>query len=98
MYDVVYHELVEDDLKRLGNNVLVKVLKKIQQIAANPNLGKELGNRANLNLSGYRKVYVENKKIRIVYKIIDHKLEIFVVTVGKRDDMSVYKDANDRIN
>jgi len=98
MYDIVYHEEVEDDLKKLGHNVLVKVLKKIEQIAINPKIGKELGNRANLNLSGYKKVYVENKKIRIVYKIIDEKVEIFIVAIGKRDDMCVYKDANDRIN
>ncbi len=83
MYDIVYHDEVESDLKKLGHNVLVKVFKKIEQIAINPNIGKDLGNKANLNLSGYKKVYVENKKIRIVYKIIDEKIEIFIVVSAK---------------
>ncbi len=59
------------------------MFKKIEQIAINPNIGKDLGNKANLNLSGYKKVYVENKKIRIVYKIIDEKIEIFIVVSAK---------------
>lgn len=36
------------------------------------------------------------KKIRIVYKIIDEKIEIYIVAVGKRDDMSVYKTVDSR--
>jgi mRNA-degrading endonuclease RelE of RelBE toxin-antitoxin system len=35
--------------------------------------------------------------VRIVYKVIDEKIEIFIIAVGKRDDMSVYKTANKRI-
>jgi mRNA interferase RelE/StbE len=50
-----------------------------------------------MDLTGFRKVYVDNKRVRIVYKIIDKKLQIFIVTVGKRDDMEVYKKAVDRI-
>jgi len=72
-------------------------LKKIQKIVQNPILGKELGNKANLNLVGLRKVYINNKKVRIVYKIIEDKITIFVVTVGKREDMEVYKKAATRL-
>jgi len=96
MYSIIYHEEVENDLKKLGHAVVLQVLKKIEKIALNPNIGADLGNKANLNLSGYKKVYVDNKKIRIVYKIIDEKIEIYIVAVGKRDDMSVYKTADSR--
>lgn len=97
MYDIVYHQDVESDLRRLGHRTLLLVLKKIEKIAKEPYIGIDLGNKANLNLSGYKKIYVDNKKVRIVYKIIEDKIEIYVVAVGKRDDMSVYKKANDRI-
>jgi len=97
MYNIVYHEKVEQDLKKLGNRVAVLVLKKIEKLALNPEIGQDLGNKNNLNLSGFKKIYVDNKKIRIVYKIIDDKIEVFIVAIGKRDDMEVYKLANERL-
>lgn len=97
MHSIIYHEDVKKDLKILGHSVCIQVLKKIEKIAQNPLVGDELGNKANLNLSGFRKVYVDNKKVRIVYKIIDDKIEIFIVAVGKRDDMQVYKKALKRL-
>jgi mRNA interferase RelE/StbE len=97
MYSIEYHEDVKRDFKELGHTITVLALKKIQKIAQNPILGKELGNKANLNLVGLRKVYINNKKVRIVYKIIEDKITIFVVTVGKREDMEVYKKAATRL-
>lgn len=97
MYSVVFHEDVDNDLKLIGHSSTLLVLKKLQQIAKNPLIGQELGNKANMNLAGYKKVYVDKKKIRIVYKIIDDKIEVFVVAVGKRDDMEVYQTASSSV-
>lgn len=96
MYSIEFHDEVEKDLKLLGHSVKILVLKKLKKIIENPLAGQELGNKANLNLSGYKKAYVNNKKVRIVYKVIEFKLLVYVVAVGKRDDMDVYKKANDR--
>lgn len=97
MYAIEFHEDVQKDLKELGHSTAALVLKKLQKISQNPLIGKELGNKVNNNLVGFKKVYVENKRVWIVYKIIDEKIEVFVVAVGKRDDMEVYKKAQDRI-
>ena len=97
MYAIEFHEDVQKDLKELGHSTAALVLKKLQKISQNPLIGKELGNKVNNNLVGFKKVYVENKRVRIVYKIIDEKIEVFVVAVGRRDDMEVYKKAQDRI-
>jgi len=96
MYLVEYHEDIEKDLKELGHSTAILVLKKINKIAENPDIGKELGNKANTKLAGLKKVYVDNKRIRIVYKIIDKKIKIFIVAIGKREDMEVYKKASKR--
>ena len=97
MYTIEFHEDVKKDLKKLGHSTTVLVLKKLQKISQNPLIGNELGNKANNDLVGFRKVYIENKRVRIVYKIIEEKIEVFVVAVGKRDDMEVYKKAQVRI-
>ena len=96
MYKIEFHEDVHKDFKELGNSTTKLVLKKLIKISQNPLLGNELGNKANNNLAGFRKVYVDNKKIRIVYKIIEEKIEVLVITVGKRDGMEVYKKASSR--
>ena len=91
MYSIEFHEDVDKDFKALGHSASALVFKKLKKIAQNPIIGDELGNKANNNLVGFRKVYVDNKRIRIVYRIIENKVEVFVVAVGKRDDMEVYK-------
>jgi mRNA interferase RelE/StbE len=98
MYIIDYHNDVEKDFKDLGNRVTILALKKIEKLLENPIMGDKLGNKANLNLTGLRKVYIDNKRVRIVYKVIENKIKVFVVAVGKRDDMEVYKKASSRIN
>lgn len=97
MYAIEFHEDVSKDLKELGNSTTALVFKKLLKIAQNPLIGDDLGNKANNNLAGLRKVYVDNKRVRIVYKIIEDKIEVFVIAVGKRDGMEVYKKAANRI-
>ena len=58
MYSIEYHEEVKNDFKKLGHSTTLLVLKKIKKIAQNPFIGDALGNKANINLSGFRKVYV----------------------------------------
>ena len=43
-------------------------------------------------------MYVDKKKIRIVYQIIDNEIVVEVIVVGKRDDMKVYAKASERLN
>lgn len=97
MYNIEYHPALEQDLKELGHSTTQLVFKKLKKIAQNPIIGIDLGNKANMNLSGYKKVYVDKKRVRIVYKIVDEKIVIYVIAVGKRDDMEVYERASCRV-
>jgi len=49
-----------------------------------------------MNLTGLRKVYVAKKQVRIVYEVIDDILVVHVIAIGKREDMEVYKQAEQR--
>ena len=97
MYAIKNHPLVEEDLKALDHSLVLLVFKKLKQFQNAPQQGELLGNKQNMDLSGYRKVYVAKKKVRIVYKIVNEELIIYIVAIGKREDMEVYQEATNRI-
>ena len=97
MYELQLHPKVEDDLKELDNALQIQVFKKLKQIQISPQLGLPLGNKNNMNLSGFRKVYVSKKRVRIVYEVQNEELLIYTIAIGKRNDMEVYKKANERL-
>ena len=97
-YKVILHPEVEKDISELSKTQLELVFKQLKKLSISPELGKPLGNKNGYNLSGYRKKYADKKKIRIVYKIVDEKIIVEVVAVGKRDEMEVYRKAFERIN
>ena len=97
MYELKLHPKIEDDLKELDYSLQLQVFKKLKQLQLSPELGLSLGNKNNMNLSGFRKVYVDKKRVRIVYEIQNEILCIYVIAIGKRDDMEVYKKASVRV-
>ena len=96
MYQVKNHPLVENDLKELDHSLRILVFKKLQKLQNSPELGISLGNKNNLDLSGLYKIYVAKKKVRIVYEIFKRELIVYIVAVGKRDEMEVYIKASKR--
>jgi mRNA interferase RelE/StbE len=61
-------------------------------------LGEALGNKHNIDLTGYYKIYVSKKSYRIVYRIVKNEIEIIEIWgIGKRDKMEVYKNIDKRI-
>ncbi len=97
IYSLKLHDGTKKDLNQLDNNLRLLVFKKLKKLQQNPDMGLPLGNKANFNLSGFKKIYVSAKKVRIVYKIENDILSIFIIAIGKRDDMEVYKKASKRI-
>ena len=96
-YLIKYHPAVTEDLQLLGETTRRQVFKKLQQLARGPQLGQPLGNQAGLDLTGYRKAYVDNRRVRIVYRISETEISILVIAVGKREDLEVYKLAYQRL-
>ncbi|MBE0496149.1 MAG: type II toxin-antitoxin system RelE/ParE family toxin [Campylobacterales bacterium] len=96
MYEYKFYEEAEKDLSKLSNNIKLLFVKKLAQIIKNPEIGKDLGNKNNLKLSGLKKVYFDDKRYRIVYEVIAQEIIIHIVAIGKRDNMEVYKKADQR--
>ena len=87
------------EYKSLDGSLKVMVDKILAKLEKNPLLGKELGNRNNIDLTGYYKLYFDKKRYRIVYRIIKNEIEIIEIWgIGKRDKMEIYNAIDKRIN
>ncbi|WP_028323121.1 type II toxin-antitoxin system RelE family toxin [Desulfatirhabdium butyrativorans] len=83
------------DFAKIEGSVRKMVLKQLVKLETNPLYGDALGHRAGIDLTGYFKLYADNKRIRIVYRVVGS--EIQVIAIDKREDMDVYKMAFQRI-
>jgi mRNA interferase RelE/StbE len=95
-YRVVLKEGVEDDLRTLSRAQQILVGKQFKKLSTSPQLGDKLGNKNGYDLSGCQKLYVDKKRIRIVYRVVDEEIIVEVIAIGKRDDMEVYQKASVR--
>ncbi len=96
-YEVILHpEVLKKDFRALSKVQMTLVYKQFKKLQTSPELGQLLGNKSGYNLSGCRKMYVDKKKVRIVYSILEEIITVEVIAVGKRDDMAVYEKAGER--
>jgi len=86
-----------NDIASFSNRERILIFKQLKKIAKSPELGDFLGNKNGYDLSGCRKMYADNKRIRIVYKIVEDKIIVEVVAVGNRSEMEVYAKASQRV-
>jgi mRNA interferase RelE/StbE len=86
------------DYKSLDGSIKKKVDKKLEELSENPFLGEHLGNKFNIDLKSFYKLYVDNKKIRIVYRLLDESIEVIEIWgIGKRDKEEIYRLIGERI-
>lgn len=95
-YKIVLKEEADDDLSKLSHNQKILIFKQFEKLKVSPELGLSLGKKSGYDLTGYKKMYANKKQLRIIYKIIDDKIIIEVIAIGKRDNMEVYKKASQR--
>ena len=82
----------------LDSSIKKMAEKKLYKLEKNPFLGEELGNKNNINLTGYYKLYFDKKRYRIIYRIVKKGMEIIEIWgIGKRDKMAIYETVKKRI-
>ena len=97
MYSYKFHPEAEKELEKLNRSVQILFTKTLKKILKSPELGIDLGNRNNLNLSGLKKMYFDHKRYRVVYQVLEEEILIHLIAIGKRDKMEVYEKAGERI-
>lgn len=80
-----YHEF-----KQLDGSVKPKVAAQLLKTQRNPLAGEPLGNRMGIDLTGYRRIYVDRKRIRIVWQVRAEEVVIVIVGIGPRDKGEIY--------
>jgi mRNA interferase RelE/StbE len=91
-YKVEFHPDAERDFASLDGSVRKEVAKKIEALAENPFLGKPLGKKYGIDLTGFYKIYLSKKEYRIVYRLIGKHIEVIeIVGIGKRDKEEAYR-------
>jgi mRNA interferase RelE/StbE len=96
-YKIVLKDEAEEELDELSDRERLLVFKQLKKISTSTELGIWLENKAGYDLSGCRKMYVDKKRIRIVYTMMEEQIMIEVIAIGKRDEMEVYKKASERL-
>ena len=97
-YKIEFLPDADKDFNGLGGSLQKQAAKKIDALADNQFLGDPLGNKLGIDLTGFYKLYFANKKYRIVYRIIQGRIEVIeIVGIGKRDKAKIYKMIAKRI-
>ena len=92
VYKIEFLPDAEKNFDALDGSIREEVTKKIDALADNPFLGKPLGKKYGVDLTGFYKLYVSKKKYRIVCRLIGKHIEVIeIVGIGKRDKEEVYK-------
>lgn len=93
-FKIVFIEEALKEYKKLDGSTkkFVNVaISKIEQKALD--IGEELHNTNDSKLAGCRRIKLRKIGIRIVYRVIDEKVEIAeIIAIGKREDSRVYKE------
>ena len=88
----------EADFAALDGSLKKEAAKKIDALSKNPLIGKPLGNKFGINLTGFYKLYFEKKKYRIVYRLSGEQIEIVeIIGIGRRDKEKIYQMASKRL-
>jgi len=98
--DIKFIPEAAKEYKSLDGSIKKLVDEKMEELEKNPYLGEPLGNKNNIDLTGYYKIYVYKKIYRIVYRITEDESKIEIIEIwgiGKRDKMEIYKDVRKRI-
>ena len=97
-FDIQFIPEAVKDYKLLDGSIKKVVNEKIEKLKENPFLGEPLGNKNNIDLTGFYKIYVAKKSYRIIYRVLDNEIEIVEIWgIGKRDKLEIYKTIGKRI-
>lgn len=87
IWTVIYHHDIEEDLLSLGPAMARRIVRAIESKLTRSPL--DLGTPLSGNLADFRKLRVGN--CRVVYRVFEKRVEVYVLAVGPRRDKEIYR-------
>ncbi|GBQ58427.1 type II toxin-antitoxin system RelE family toxin [Komagataeibacter swingsii] len=78
----------------LDGSVRKKFEKKLEKLVLNP---YSPGNELHGDLAGLYKIKLRQDGYRLVYQVVEQRIVIFVIAVGRREDNEIYMSATGRV-
>jgi len=92
-FNLEFHVLALKEWQKLDNSVKEQFKKQLQKRLINPRVASA---KLHGDLDNFYKIKLRTLGYRLVYEVIDHKLVVLVIAVGKRNQNSVYRKAESR--
>lgn len=92
-FNLEFHVLALKEWQKLDNSIKDQFKKQLEKRLLNPRVASA---RLHGDLDNFYKIKLRSIGYRLVYEVIDHKLVILVIAVGKRNQEEVYKKASSR--
>jgi mRNA interferase RelE/StbE len=93
IFSLEFNELAFREWKKLDNSVRGQFKKQLQKRLQNPRVASA---KLHGNLDNFYKIKLASVGYRLVYEVLDHKLVILIIAVGRRDQSEVYEKAAKR--
>lgn len=88
-YKVELSQPARDGFADLDKGDQGLVYKQLVKLKRAPELGTPLGNKMGFDLTGYSKLSVAQKRIRIIYEVAGSILVVTVIAIGAREAAKV---------
>ena len=92
-FNLEFHTLALKEWQKLDNSVKEQFKKQLQKRLINPRVASA---KLHGDLDNFYKIKLRTVGYRLVYEVIDLKLVVLVIAVGKRNQDEVYKKASVR--
>jgi len=92
-FSLEFHVTALKEWQKLDNSVKEQFKKHLEKRLSNPRV---LSAKLHGDLDNFYKIKLRTLGYRLVYEVIDHKLVILVIAIGKRNREEVYKKASTR--
>ena len=92
-FSLEFHVLALKEWQKLDNTVREQFKKQLEKRILNPKVASA---KLSGELDNFYKIKLRAVGYRLVYEVIDHRLVILVIAIGKRNQDDAYRQASRR--